>query len=91
MNQATKETTPFIHFKAMVADAAGLAIADLHADRLAAAYDIGEPVWMVADEMKLRAEAAIADMYQSIDTSKPVKPYRLPRLDSAVCVRWVRN
>ena len=59
MNTATKETTCFVHFKSNVIDAAGLTfeVANRFSDRIAAAFDMGEPVWMVADELKLRASA----------------------------------
>ena len=76
---STNATTPFHIFKHEVAEAAGLSADRLHLGRLHTAYDAGEPVWMVADEMKLRAEALMP----------PVKPVRLPRVD-AVCVRRVR-
>ena len=58
-NEATKETTPFVHFKAMVIDAAGLSVADVNkfSARVGIAFDMGEPVWMIADEIKLRAAA----------------------------------
>ena len=78
MNAGTKTTTPFHIFKHEVATAAGLAVNNLDLGRLHAAYDMGEPIWMVADEMKLRAKSALP----------PVKPYRLPRLGT-VCVRRV--
>jgi len=74
MNQATKETAPFHIFKSLVCEASGLAVAQLHADRLHTAYDMGEPVWMVANEMKLRAQ----------------KPCKLPSINSAVCTRIAR-
>ena len=74
MNQATRETTPFHIFKSLVATEAGLSVAELHAERLHAAYDMGEPVWMVVDEMRLRAQ----------------KPCKLPNINSAVCVRRVK-
>ena len=54
---ATKETTPFHIFKSLVAECAGLAVAALHSERLHRAYEMGEAAWMVADEMKLRAQA----------------------------------
>lgn len=58
-NEATKETTNFIHFKSNVIDAAGVSFdaANVFASRIAAAFDMGEPVWMVADEIKLRVSA----------------------------------
>lgn len=79
MHTGTNETTPFHIFKDEVAKAAGLAISHLHLGRLHAAYDMGEPVWMVADEMRLRAEAAMPS----------VKPYRLPSIAN-VCVRRIK-
>lgn len=56
MNAATNQTTIFPHYKSMVAELAGVTIAALdgHALRLQTAFDFGEPVWMVAEEMKLR-------------------------------------
>lgn len=78
-NQATNQTCPFHIFKSEVAAASGLSIDRLHLGRLHAAYDAGEPVWMVADEMKLRAETLLP----------PVKPYSLPRM-AAVCVRRIK-
>lgn len=59
INEATKDTTTFVFFKSNVAEAAGISIEALErfTDRLHAAFDMGEPVWMVADEMKLRAAA----------------------------------
>lgn len=59
LNTATRHTTPFIHFKAMVCEEVGCTVAALeqHARRLGAAFDMGEPVWMVAEEMKLRLSA----------------------------------
>jgi hypothetical protein len=75
----TNATTPYHIFKDEVAKAAGLSVDRLHVGRLLAAYDMGEPVWMVADEMRVRDEAAMP----------PVKPYALPRLDR-VCIRRVR-
>lgn len=57
MSNGTKATVQFHLFKAEVATLAGVAVADLHEARLHAAYDMGEPIWMVADEMKLRAAA----------------------------------
>lgn len=53
-NQGTKDTTPFHIFKDEVCKASGLPADRLHLGRLHAAYDAGEPVWMVAEEMKLR-------------------------------------
>jgi hypothetical protein len=56
---ATNETTTFIFYKSNVAELSGVCVEDLERfhDRLAVAYDMGEPVWMVADEMKLRVNA----------------------------------
>lgn len=59
MNEATKDTTNFIHYKDWVAGAAGLSVeeADRFISRIGAAYDMGEPVWMIAGEIQLRASA----------------------------------
>ena len=59
MNTATRYTTLFVFYKAMVAEAAGLPIEAIQPfiARLGAAFDMGEPVWMIADEIKLRANA----------------------------------
>lgn len=78
-HQGTRHTTPFHIFKDEVCRASGLSSDRLHLGRLHAAYDAGEPVWMVAEEMALRAEALMP----------PVKPVRLPRIDK-VCVKRVR-
>lgn len=53
---ATKETTPFVFFAANVIEAAGVTVeqAKPFRARIAAAFDMGEAVWMVADEIKLR-------------------------------------
>lgn len=77
-NNGTKDTTPFHIFKDEVCKAAGLSADRIHLGRLHAAYDMGEAVWMVAEEMKLRDRASLP----------PVKPYSLPTL-SKVCVRRV--
>jgi hypothetical protein len=55
-NTATNQTTIFAHYKSMVAEVAGVTIdaLEVHRRRLNAAFDIGEPVWMIADEIKLR-------------------------------------
>ena len=55
-NNATKETTPFVFYKTNVAEAAGVTIRalDEHLARVGRAYDMGEPVWMIADEIILR-------------------------------------
>jgi hypothetical protein len=55
MNGATKETTNFIHYKAMVIDAAGVTFeaAKPFASKIERGFDAGEPVWMMADELKL--------------------------------------
>ena len=60
-NQANKETTCFTHFKAMVVDASGLSVSSANnfALRIGKAFDMGEPVWMIADEIKLRASAPV--------------------------------
>lgn len=59
MNTATNTTTQFVFYKSMVAEAAGLTIESVQPfiARLGAAFDMGEPVWMIADEIKLRASA----------------------------------
>jgi hypothetical protein len=56
---ATKETMPFVFFKSSVAERAGLPVetVEVFSDRLITAYDMGEAVWMIADELKLRAAA----------------------------------
>jgi hypothetical protein len=56
---ATKTTMPFVFFKASVAERAGLPIETVEAfsARLLSAYDMGEAVWMIADELRLRADA----------------------------------
>jgi hypothetical protein len=56
---ATNATMPFVFFKAAVAERAGLSIeaVEVFSHRLLAAYDMGEAVWMIADEIKLRAAA----------------------------------
>lgn len=79
-NAGTKETTSFHIFKHNVVDAAGITVDQVHLGRLHAAYDAGEPVWMVADEMRLRAEMALP----------PVKPFQFPSLKGSVCVRRVK-
>lgn len=58
-SSATKEATCFIHFKSNVVDAAGITeeAANKFFDRITAAFDMGEPVWMIAEEIKLRAAA----------------------------------
>ena len=76
----TKETTPFHIFKHDVTVAASIPVDQLHIGRLHAAYDAGEPVWMVADEMKLRAEMALP----------PVKPFQFPSVSGIACVRRVK-
>jgi len=57
MFEATKATAPFHIFKHLVAECSSLPVESLHNVRLQAAYEMGEAVWMVADEMKLRANA----------------------------------
>lgn len=79
MNKATKDTCPFHIFKDEVCNAAGISADRLHLGRLHAGYDAGEPVWMVAEEMKLRAASLMP----------PVKPVRLSRLDR-VCVKRIK-
>ena len=78
-NQGAKDTTPFHIYKDEVCKAAGLSADRIHLGRLHAAYDVGEPVWMVAEEMALRAESLMP----------PVKPVSFPRLNK-VCVKRVR-
>lgn len=58
-SNATKDTTCFIHFKSNVIDASGLDVARAEAFdlRIHSAFDMGEAVWMIADELKLRAAA----------------------------------
>jgi hypothetical protein len=79
-NAGTKETTPFHIFKHNVVSAAGITVDQVHLGRLHAAYDAGEPVWMVADEMRLRVEMALP----------PVKPFQFPSVNGAACVRRVK-
>jgi hypothetical protein len=81
MNTATNETTLFVFYKAMVAEAAGIAIEalDAHLPRLGRAYDMGEPVWMVAEEMKIRTDRLNA----------PVKPFQFPDA-KRIARRWVK-
>lgn len=78
-HNGTKETTPFHIYKHEVAGAAGISVDRMDLGALYRAYDMGEPVWMIADEMKLRAEALMS----------PVKSGQLPRLER-VCVRRVK-
>lgn len=80
MYNGTNATTPFHIYKSLVAEAAGIAVDQMHLGRLHAAFDIGEPIWMIADEMRLRAESAMP----------PVKPVRLPNISSPICVRRVK-
>jgi hypothetical protein len=58
-SNATKETTPFIHFKSNVIEASGLSVeaAEVFDRRIHAAFDMGEAVWMIADELRLRGSA----------------------------------
>jgi hypothetical protein len=57
MFEATKATTPFLIYRQLVLDASGLSDARLSdfSARLATAYNVGEPAWMIADEIALRA------------------------------------
>lgn len=59
-NAATKETTPFVFYKSNVVEALGVPVAAVapYAARIGRAFDMGEPVWMVADEIALRLEFA---------------------------------
>ena len=59
MNAATKQTAPFIVYKQLVLAQTGLSVAllDQFRTRLGQAFDMGEPVWMIADEIKLRVAA----------------------------------
>ena len=59
MTAATKETTIFVHYRSMVVDALGCSVeeADRFRQRIAVAFDMGEPVWMIADELRLRLSA----------------------------------
>ncbi len=59
MNAATKYTTPFVIYKSLVAVETGVTISmlDQFRARLGTAFDMGEPVWMIADELKLRFNA----------------------------------
>lgn len=79
MHKGTKETTPFHIFKHEVATAAGISVDRMDVNRLHTDYDMGEAVWMVADEMKLRAETLMP----------AAKPYKLPTMDK-VCIRRIK-
>lgn len=59
MNRATKETTIFMHYRSMVVDALGCSVSetDKFRQRIGVAFDMGEPVWMIADELRLRLSA----------------------------------
>ncbi len=52
-----------------VGNSAGIPVAFLRANdaRIMAAFDMGEPVWMISDEMKLRHEM------------QSVRPHKTPR------------
>lgn len=58
-DNGTKETMPFVHFKSNVIAAAKVTFeqANAHCARISAAFDMGEPVWMIAEEIKLRTSA----------------------------------
>ena len=81
-SEGTNETMTFQLYKADVANESGMAVASMDLGELFKSYDHGEPVWMAADKVKMLAEVRGTN-------TKPVKPYRLPRLDK-VCVRRVR-
>lgn len=76
---ATSATTNFNIYKDEVAKAAGIPVARMHLGRLYTAYDMGEPVWMIAQEMALLAEAMM----------KPVSSFKMPNLNSCICVKRV--
>lgn len=59
MNTASRDTTIFTHYRAMVIDALGCTVAEANRfrDRISVAFDMGEPVWMIADELRLRLSA----------------------------------
>lgn len=59
MNRASRETTIFTHYRAMVIDALGCTVdeASRFRERISAAFDMGEPVWMITDELRLRISA----------------------------------
>lgn len=59
-NQATKETACYVHYKHMVTEAARLPEyrAKDFVQRIGTAFDMGEPVWMIADELRIRADHA---------------------------------
>lgn len=82
MNTATNETTLFVFYKSMVAEAAGVSIEVLEQfiNRVAAAYDMGEPVWMIAEEIKLCVNRPLP----------PVKPFTFPNA-KRIAVRWVKT
>ena len=79
MHRGTKETTPFHIFKSEVATEAGISVDRMDVNRLHTAYDMGEAVWMVADEMKLRAQSSMPQ----------VKAFSFPNINK-VCVRRVK-
>lgn len=82
MNTATNETALFVFYKSMVAEAAGVSIDILEhfIKRIGEAYDMGEPVWMIAEEIKLRTDRMFA----------PVKPFAFPNA-KRIAVRWVKT
>lgn len=59
MNAATKETTNFIHYKAMVIDGAGVSNEQAMPffGKIERGFEMGEPVWMVAQEVALFCNA----------------------------------
>lgn len=79
-NGGTNNTTPFHIYKCEVAKASGLTVSALNLGALYRAYDMGEPVWMAADEMKLRAECKMPS----------VKPHQLPSI-AKVCVLRIKS
>lgn len=67
LDTGTKQTMPFVHFKANAISGAGVTVeqAQRFAARIAAAYDAGEAVWMVADELKLRVQMTAIKPHRS--------------------------
>lgn len=59
MNTATNETTTFILYKHNAIVEAGVSASQAEAfdHRIHSAFEMGEPVWMIADEIKLRCNA----------------------------------
>jgi hypothetical protein len=71
LDTGTKGTTPFIHYAANVITSAGVTVeqASPFRARIAAAFEMGEPVWIIADEIKLRVA------HTSIKATKTPREY----------------